>query len=137
MIAFRSSDGSELSWLHDRMPAILPDAAAVQKWLDPEIEGADAVKLLKPLKKGELSWHPVSRDVGNTRNQGDELPEPVELGKDGKPKDTKSASASVMKNWLGGGGKKDKEGGKSPAKSPQKRKAVADKAKGSPAKKTK
>ena len=44
-----------LDWLHERMPAILSDAEAVQRWLDPEVEGEAAINLLKdPIKNSEV-----------------------------------------------------------------------------------
>ena len=49
-------DSNEVfGWLHSRIPAILPDAEAVQKWLDTGIEGKNAIKVLKPIKKDEVS----------------------------------------------------------------------------------
>ena len=49
-----------------------------------------------------MSWHPVSKDVGNVRNQDPTLTQPVELDvKTGKPIDKKNAkSAGLMANWL-------------------------------------
>ena len=45
---FRDSTGV-MEWLHERIPAILPDAESVQRWLDPSVEGLDAVDLLQPI----------------------------------------------------------------------------------------
>ena len=48
---------SVTKWLHDRVPAILPDAESVQKWLDSEVDTEEAIKNLEPIKK---SWVSVS-----------------------------------------------------------------------------
>ena len=95
------------SWLHHRVPAILPDPESVQNWLDPNVKGLDALKILEPLGGSEITWHPVSQKVGNSRNNDDDLMIPIELDKDGKPKQNlkKSASANFMSAWLG---KRDK-----------------------------
>jgi putative SOS response-associated peptidase YedK len=49
----RDSSGT-LDWLHERMPAILPTADAVQRWLDPEVHGKDAADLLQPNTKDQV-----------------------------------------------------------------------------------
>ena len=41
-------------WLHDRVPAILPDAESVHRWLDDDVGAEEAVKGLKPIKKGQV-----------------------------------------------------------------------------------
>ena len=43
-------------WLHDRVPAILPDAESVQRWLDDDLDAEEAVKGLEPVKKGQVRW---------------------------------------------------------------------------------
>ena len=43
-------------WLHDRVPAVLPDAESVQRWLDDDLDAEEAVKGLKPVKKGQVRW---------------------------------------------------------------------------------
>ena len=45
---------SVTKWLHDRVPAILPDAGSVQKWLDAEVDSEEAIKNLQPVKKGQV-----------------------------------------------------------------------------------
>ena len=57
----------------------------------------------------QLTWHPVSKDVGNVRNKDLSLLQPVELdAKTGKPVDKKNAkSAGLMANWLKKGVKKE------------------------------
>ncbi len=44
-----------MDWLHERMPAILTDGEAVQRWLDPDVVGEEAIGLLKPIKKSEVT----------------------------------------------------------------------------------
>ena len=44
-----------LNWLHDRMPAILSDSDAVSSWLNPQLHGFDALKVLRPVKTNEVS----------------------------------------------------------------------------------
>jgi putative SOS response-associated peptidase YedK len=70
--------------IHDRMPVILPPSAW-DRWLDPEESDLEHLAgLLVPAPEGLLKLHPVSRDVGNVRNQGPQLVEPVpEPGSDG------------------------------------------------------
>jgi putative SOS response-associated peptidase YedK len=58
--------------LHDRMPAILtPEAVA--RWLDPASTPETASDLLDPCPDELLALHPVTREVGNVRNEGPEL----------------------------------------------------------------
>jgi putative SOS response-associated peptidase YedK len=58
--------------LHDRMPVILtPDDVAA--WLDPETAPEVLQSLLMPCPDERLVSHPVSRVVGNVRNEGPEL----------------------------------------------------------------
>lgn len=67
-----------LATLHDRMPVILtPDAW--DEWLDPGNDDLDELSdLLVPCDASLLAMHPVSRDVGNVRNQGAQLVAPVD-----------------------------------------------------------
>ncbi|EGV16297.1 SOS response-associated peptidase [Thiocapsa marina] len=58
--------------LHDRMPVILaPDVVDV--WLDRTSDPARLSALLMPSPEERLAMHPVSRAVGNVRNEGREL----------------------------------------------------------------
>lgn len=58
--------------LHDRMPVILaPEAVA--HWLDPASTPETASDLLGPCPDARLALHPVTRAVGNVRNEGPEL----------------------------------------------------------------
>ena len=45
-----------LAWLHDRMPAILPDKESVTAWLDPHLHGTSALEVLpRTLSKEQVS----------------------------------------------------------------------------------
>lgn len=58
--------------LHDRMPAILAPEA-VTPWLDPASEPDALSDLLGPCPDARLALHPVTRAVGNVRNEGPDL----------------------------------------------------------------
>lgn len=58
--------------LHDRMPVVL-DPDDLTQWLDPATRGTDLQTLLRPLAYGELEAFPVSKAVGNVRNDWAEL----------------------------------------------------------------
>jgi len=59
--------------LHNRMPVILAPRDHEQ-WLD---TGADGAALLKPFAANEMEAFPVSKRVGNVRNNDPELLEPI------------------------------------------------------------
>ena len=67
----------ELGHIHDRMPLLVPEEAWA-RWLDPSVEdpGQD---LLVPGTPGVLDAWPVSPAVGNVRNNGPELVEPISV----------------------------------------------------------
>lgn len=58
--------------IHDRMPMTVTDEDA---WLDPATE--DPGSLLVPAMSGDLEVYPVSKAVGNVRNNGPGLIEPL------------------------------------------------------------
>ncbi len=60
--------------IHDRMPLILP-ADVFPAWLHGDSDEAMAIALGVP--SADLVHHPVSRAVGNVRNNGPELVQPV------------------------------------------------------------
>jgi len=63
--------------IHDRMPVILgPEDWAA--WLGEE-PIADPAALLKPFPAERMTLWPVSKAVGNVKNQGRELAEPVAI----------------------------------------------------------
>ena len=56
------------------MPVIL-SPASFSAWLDPETEPAALLELLRPTE--ELALRPVGPRVGNVRNEGPDLVEPI------------------------------------------------------------
>lgn len=74
-----TTDANEaLAPLHHRMPVIL-DPDAWDRWLDPEVDDpAVLAQLLVPAPSDAIEMHPVGTDVGNVRNRGPQLIEPVE-----------------------------------------------------------
>ncbi|MBC8365313.1 MAG: SOS response-associated peptidase [Actinobacteria bacterium] len=76
----------DLSAIHHRMPALLPPDGW-STWLDPDLDDRDLLEaLLSPAPAGLLHRHPVDLRVGNPRNKGPGLMEPVEV--DTAPGDT-------------------------------------------------
>jgi putative SOS response-associated peptidase YedK len=68
--------------LHDRMPIILP-RQTVNHWLDPSVNAPDELKpMLLQFPGDEMQTWPVGKAVGNVRNQGPELMEPVSVQSD-------------------------------------------------------
>lgn len=69
----------DLGHIHDRMPLMVtPDRWA--DWLDSGLtDVARVAQLLEPAAPGLLEAYPVSRAVGNVRNNGPELVEPLAL----------------------------------------------------------
>ncbi len=68
----------QMAKLHNRMPAILHPGDEAE-WLDPDItDPAQVERLLVPYLANEMRAYPVSRRVGNTRNDGPDLIEPIE-----------------------------------------------------------
>ncbi len=68
--------------IHNRQPVVL-EPATWDQWLDPEVVDPAVVgPLLVPTTAGTLVNHPVSKDVGNVRNQGPELIEAIALEDD-------------------------------------------------------
>ena len=63
--------------LHTRMPIILPHDS-IDRWLDRKLEDPVELKALLRQYPGEemVSWQ-VGKAVGNVRNEGPELIEPV------------------------------------------------------------
>lgn len=64
----------ELGEIHDRTPLLVPRADWAQ-WLSPDVEAPSG--LLVPGTPGVLDAWPVGRDVGNVRNNGAHLVDPV------------------------------------------------------------
>lgn len=57
----------KLKWIHQRMPCVLDGDSMVKSWLNSSISYSDALKLLNE-PCDNLTWHPVSSQVGNSRN---------------------------------------------------------------------
>lgn len=55
--------------VHDRQPVVL-DASLWERWLDPELDDADALEAMLAARAGALVHHPVTPDVGSVRNDG-------------------------------------------------------------------
>ncbi|MGV8882227.1 MAG: SOS response-associated peptidase [Rhodoglobus sp.] len=78
-ILTRDSSG-ELAGIHDRMPVFLAPEL-VESWLDPHEEGS--LELLEATSEGaieqaeRMEFYPVGREVGNVRNNGPELAQPL------------------------------------------------------------
>jgi putative SOS response-associated peptidase YedK len=67
--------------IHDRMPVILAPAQ-FDLWLDAKgVAAKDAALFLQPAPDSLLAVTPVSKAVGNPRNEGPELWKPVESGR--------------------------------------------------------
>ena len=68
--------------LHDRMPVILP-RATIDHWLDPKVSNPDELKpMLKQFPGEEMQSWAVGNAVGNVRNQGVGLMEPIHAPED-------------------------------------------------------
>jgi putative SOS response-associated peptidase YedK len=80
-ILTRQAEG-ELASIHDRMPVFLA-ADLADEWLDPHTDGTP--ELLELVSQGSLevaeamTFHEVDRAVGNVRNNGPQLVEPISL----------------------------------------------------------
>ena len=74
-----TSAPDDLGRIHDRMP-MLVEKGRYAEWLDPSVADLDTLRsLLVPAAPGRLTAFPVSKDVGNVRNNGAHLVEPVRL----------------------------------------------------------
>lgn len=64
--------------VHDRKPLVLPPAVA-RAWLDPNVtpEQAEQMAHIEVEQADAFEWFPVSRDVGNVKNHGAYLIEPI------------------------------------------------------------
>lgn len=67
----------DIGGIHDRMPAVL-EPGMVAPWLGGE-DLDMLVDLVRPAPEGTLARHPVGKAVGNVRNDGPELIEPISL----------------------------------------------------------
>ncbi len=69
--------------IHDRKPLVLTPRVA-REWLDPNTPPTRAAEIVqsgcRPAK--DFKWHPVSKAIGNVRNQGEELIAPLNYRQD-------------------------------------------------------
>ena len=63
--------GSDIGWLHDRMPIFLTEEQC-EMWMDPNIPFEQVASFLKPAKD-LLAWHEVSAEVGKVTVKGSHL----------------------------------------------------------------
>lgn len=66
--------------IHDRRPLVLT-AEAAREWMREDLGGSKASELAVDgaVPAEEFIWHPVTRAVGNVKNQGADLIEPVQV----------------------------------------------------------
>lgn len=64
-----TSSNKQLSFLHDRMPVILPDVRSMNTWLDTSSQTwtTDLANLLVPFE-GKMECYPVAKEVGKVGN---------------------------------------------------------------------
>lgn len=64
--------------IHDRRPLVLAPEAA-RAWMRQDIGGKEAEEIIVngAVSADHFTWHPVSRAVGNIKNHGPELIEPI------------------------------------------------------------
>jgi putative SOS response-associated peptidase YedK len=75
----------QLSWLHDRMPVVVPPASW-DLWLDPDLSDPSELQgLFEPSDDVRLRIDPVRDLVNNVRNDGPELIVPIELPPPAEP----------------------------------------------------
>jgi putative SOS response-associated peptidase YedK len=68
-----TSPNDAMAEIHDRMPVILP-RSAWDTWLDRDIDDLELLgKLLVPSAPQIITMHPVSTEVNNVRNNGEQL----------------------------------------------------------------
>lgn len=60
--------------IHDRRPLVLTPEAA-REWMRQDVTGAEAAEIASDgaVSADDFTWHPVTRAVGNVKNQGPEL----------------------------------------------------------------
>ncbi|XP_012860006.2 abasic site processing protein HMCES [Echinops telfairi] len=86
-----------LNDIHHRMPALLDGDEAVSKWLDfGEVSTQEALKLIHPTEN--ITFHPVSSLVNNSRNNTPQCLAPVDILV--KKELKASGSSQKMLQWL-------------------------------------
>ncbi|GBF99465.1 hypothetical protein Rsub_12133 [Raphidocelis subcapitata] len=102
----------KLSWLHDRMPALLRGDADVEAWLGPEPN----LKVIRPYNGDDLAWHPVTPAMSKPSYQGPDACRDVRQSKGSihaffKPKGGGGGAAAAGGNGGKGGAAVDGGGG--------------------------
>jgi putative SOS response-associated peptidase YedK len=64
---------ADTAGVHDRMPALLQDPDAINRWLATATNVEDLMDMLAPAKKGFLGVRPVSTHVNSPRHDGPQL----------------------------------------------------------------
>lgn len=74
-----AASDSGLVDIHDRRPVVLPPSAA-REWMNPATspERAKEIALEALTPAEEYDWHPVTKKVGNIRNNAPELIKPLD-----------------------------------------------------------
>ena len=67
-----------MSEIHDRMPAIL-DGEMEKHWLDQDVPAKELIESIHGPSNEELRAYPVSKAVGNVRNNGPDLIEELDI----------------------------------------------------------
>jgi putative SOS response-associated peptidase YedK len=67
---------SLMAGIHDRMPVIL-DGVAAKEWIQQGLPQEDALNMLRPYDADRMTAYPVSKAVGNVRNNDVSLIQPV------------------------------------------------------------
>jgi putative SOS response-associated peptidase YedK len=94
---------SQMRWLHDRMPVLLPDGAAVAAWLEGDAPARTLREVSRPAAAPPLAWHTVSTGINNAAG-GAEGPACCAPAARAAEKDTGSVAALFAR--AGGGGVK-------------------------------
>jgi putative SOS response-associated peptidase YedK len=82
-----TSATDELGRIHDRMP-LLVERKRYGTWLDPDLDDPQSLReLLVPAAPGLLTAYPVSKAVGNVRNNSPALVEPLPVEESPGPGD--------------------------------------------------
>jgi putative SOS response-associated peptidase YedK len=68
-----------LTWLHDRMPVVLPTVAAVARWLCAPAD--DLADLFEPYEGAGLTWHAVNPAMNKASYQGKDCASPLKVAK--------------------------------------------------------
>ena len=72
-----TESSKRLKWLHDRMPVVLPDAAACKLWLTAPQD--KALELCKPFERSELVWHAVTPSMNKPSYQEVDCAKPLKV----------------------------------------------------------